>query len=47
MVAVLAFLYAMLAIVGAGAETVFYGFVLLLAGLPLFVWLRRAGGGAG
>jgi hypothetical protein len=45
-VAVLAFLYAMLAIVGAGAETVFYGFVLLLAGLPLFVWLRRAGTGA-
>jgi APA family basic amino acid/polyamine antiporter len=45
-VAVLAFLYAMLAIVGAGAETVFYGFVLLLAGLPLFVWLRRAGAGA-
>jgi hypothetical protein len=25
---------------------VFYGFVLLLAGLPLFVWLRRAGTGA-
>ena len=46
-VPVLAFLYAMLAIVGAGAETVFYGFVLLLGGLPLFVWLRRAGGGAG
>jgi APA family basic amino acid/polyamine antiporter len=45
-VPVLAFLYAMLAIVGAGAETVFYGFVLLLAGLPLFVWLRRAGTGA-
>ena len=45
-VAVLAFLYAMLAIVGAGAETVFYGFVLLLAGLPMFVWLRRAGAGA-
>lgn len=42
-VSVLAFLYAMLAIVGAGAETVFYGFVLLLAGLPLFVWLRRTG----
>lgn len=46
-VAVLAFLYAMLAIVGAGAETVFYGFVLLLAGLPLFVWLRRSRSGAG
>ncbi len=40
----LAFLYAMLAIVGAGAETVFYGFVLLLAGLPLLVWLRRRTG---
>jgi len=45
-VAVLAFLYAMLAIIGAGAETVFYGFVLLLAGLPVFVWLRRVGTGA-
>jgi APA family basic amino acid/polyamine antiporter len=46
-VAVLAFLYAMLAIVGAGAETVFYGFVLLLAGLPVLVWLRRTAGAAG
>ena len=44
---VLAFVYAMFAIAGAGAETVFYGFLLLLRGLPVYVWLRRAGGGAG
>ncbi len=36
----LAFLYAMAAIGGAGAETVFYGFLLLLAGLPIYVWVR-------
>ena len=41
-VSVLAFVYAMFAIGGAGAETVFYGFLLLLAGLPVYVWLRRA-----
>jgi APA family basic amino acid/polyamine antiporter len=41
LVSVLAFGYAMFAIGGAGAETVFYGFLLLLAGLPVYVWLRR------
>ncbi len=38
----LAFVYSMFAIGGAGAETVFYGFLLLLAGLPVYVWVRRA-----
>jgi APA family basic amino acid/polyamine antiporter len=42
-VSILAFLYAMYAIAGAGADTVFYGFLLLLAGLPLYVWVRRSG----
>jgi APA family basic amino acid/polyamine antiporter len=37
-VGVLAFVYAMFAIYGAGQETVFYGFLLLLAGLPVYVW---------
>ena len=37
-VSALAFTYAMFAIGGAGAETVFYGFLLLLGGLPLYVW---------
>jgi APA family basic amino acid/polyamine antiporter len=40
LVSALAFLYAMVAIGGAGAETVFYGFLLLLAGLPIYVWVR-------
>lgn len=39
-VSVLAFVYAMVAIAGAGAETVFYGFLLLMAGLPVHVWVR-------
>jgi basic amino acid/polyamine antiporter, APA family len=42
-VGALAFVYAMFAIGGAGAETVFYGFLLLFAGLPVYVWLRRTG----
>jgi APA family basic amino acid/polyamine antiporter len=45
-VSALAFTFAMFAIGGAGAETVFYGFLLLLGGLPLYVWraqrVRRA-----
>ncbi len=39
LVSVLAFVYAMFAIYGAGADTVFYGFLMLLAGLPVYVWL--------
>jgi APA family basic amino acid/polyamine antiporter len=42
-VSALAFAFAMFAIGGAGAETVFYGFLLLLAGLPLYVWRKVAG----
>ena len=36
-----AFLYAMWAVIGAGQETVYLGFILLLAGLPIYVWLKR------
>jgi APA family basic amino acid/polyamine antiporter len=42
-VSTLAFVYAMCAIGGAGPETVFYGFLLLLAGLPVYVWVRLSG----
>ena len=35
--------YALWTIYGAGQETVFWGFLLLLSGLPVYVWLRRAG----
>ncbi|HEX5111175.1 MAG TPA: amino acid permease [Vicinamibacterales bacterium] len=35
----LAFVYAMCAIAGSGLETIFWGFLLLLAGLPVYVWV--------
>ncbi len=41
---VAAFTYAMWAVIGAGQETVYLGFVLLLLGLPMYVWLKRKNG---
>lgn len=43
-VAVLAFLYSLWAVGGSGQETVYWGFLLLLAGIPVYVWIvwRRA-----
>jgi hypothetical protein len=40
-VAALAFAYALFAIGGAGAEVVYWGFLLLIAGLPVYVWIVR------
>lgn len=37
----LASLYALWTIAGAGQEVVYWGFLLLLTGLPVYVWLRR------
>jgi APA family basic amino acid/polyamine antiporter len=37
----LAFVYSLWAIAGAGAETVYWGFILLIAGLPLYVRMMR------
>jgi APA family basic amino acid/polyamine antiporter len=37
----LAFVYVLLTIAGAGTETIFWGFLLLLAGLPFYVWVVR------
>lgn len=39
--AVLAFAFSFFAIIGAGADVVFWGFMLLLAGLPVYVWVKR------
>lgn len=36
----LAFLYSLWAIYGAGEKTVFYGFLLLLAGIPVYIWMK-------
>lgn len=37
--ALLGFAYALWAIVGAGAQIVYWGLLLLLAGLPMYVWV--------
>ena len=39
--AVLAFAYSIWARAGAGAETIYWGFLLLIAGLPVYVFLVR------
>ena len=41
-VSLLAFAYSMWAIAGAGHEAVYWGFLLLLAGLPLFARMRKS-----
>ncbi len=38
--AVAGFVYSAWAIYGAGQEVVFYGFLLLIAGVPVYVWLK-------
>jgi basic amino acid/polyamine antiporter, APA family len=40
-IAALAFGYSLWAIGGAGAEVVYWGFLLLIAGLPVYVWVVR------
>jgi APA family basic amino acid/polyamine antiporter len=40
-VALLAFVYSLWAIGGAGMEVVYWGFLLLLTGLPVYVWVAR------
>jgi APA family basic amino acid/polyamine antiporter len=40
-VSVLAFIYAVVAIAGAGRNEVYWGFLLLVAGLPTYVWVVR------
>ena len=36
-----AFVYSIWAIVGAGADVVYSGFLLLMCGLPVYVWVKR------
>src|SRR4030095_1801489 len=40
-VALLAFLYSFWGIAGSGQEAVYWGFLLLMAGVPVYVWVRR------
>jgi len=39
-VALLAFLYSMWAVIGSGEQTVYLGFILLMAGLPFYAWIK-------
>jgi basic amino acid/polyamine antiporter, APA family len=39
-IAFLAFVYSMWAVAGTGKETVYWGFLLLMAGLPLYGWSK-------
>ena len=43
-VEIVAFVFAMFTLYGCGAEPVLYGLVLLLLGIPVFVWQRRRAG---
>ena len=40
MLAGLAFIYSLWAIYGAGEKAVYWGFLLLLAGIPFYVWMK-------
>jgi APA family basic amino acid/polyamine antiporter len=40
-VSIAAFLFTMVAIAGAGTDTVYWGFLLLVAGLPVYTWVVR------
>ena len=39
--AVVAFAFSMWAIVGSGQETVYWGFIAILAGIPFYIWMKR------
>ncbi len=40
-IAMVAFIYAVWAVYGSGAQTVLLGFLLLLLGIPAYVWMRK------
>jgi APA family basic amino acid/polyamine antiporter len=40
-IGILAFAYAVWTVYGSGAQTVLLGFLLLLLGLPVYVWMRK------
>ncbi len=39
-IALLAFLYSLWAVAGSGQETVYWGFLLLMAGIPFYAWAK-------
>ena len=41
-IALVAFIYSMYAVIGAGYEVVYWGFILLLLGIPIYIWLIKS-----
>jgi basic amino acid/polyamine antiporter, APA family len=41
MLAALSFMFSMWAIIGCGQETVYWGFIALMAGIPFYIWMKR------
>ncbi|HXV81009.1 MAG TPA: amino acid permease [Candidatus Binatia bacterium] len=46
LVEAIAFVFAVFTLYGCGAEPVLYGFMLLILGIPIYVWQRRRADGA-
>jgi APA family basic amino acid/polyamine antiporter len=42
MLAALAFAFSLWAVAGSGQETVYWGFMAVLAGIPFYVWMKRS-----
>ena len=40
-IAILAFLFSLWAVLGSGQETVYWGFIAILSGIPFYVWMKR------
>ena len=39
LLASMAFLYSLWAVAGSGQDTVYWGFMMLMAGIPIYVWM--------
>lgn len=39
-IAFLAFIYSLWAVAGSGQESVYWGFILLMAGIPFYIWIK-------
>jgi len=42
LLAFVAFAFSLWAVVGSGEETVYWGFIAILAGIPFYVWMKRS-----
>jgi APA family basic amino acid/polyamine antiporter len=42
LLAILAFIFSVWAVAGSGEETVYWGFLAIISGIPVYVWMKRA-----